>query len=284
VTIAPEPLRGEYVPQAFADRILLHVCRNQVPALEPPLILAVQGPMGCGKSWQTRRVCARKRIPVVSISGSELSGQHEKASVEVLHDAYTRAATADPERPSVLLIDDFHLSSASTFANREYTVNSQLLVGALMNLADDPTQCGQLKLRRTAIIVTGNDFTALYGPLTRYGRMDFFDWQPTADDKFHVVQALFQQVLGEARDEGARALVDRFPNESVAFFASVRTRLYDAVILRWLAAGELKFKLLEQQVRAIGHFTPAEVLKQADELRASRPRDFIAGCDTRTEG
>ena len=38
-------------------------------------------------------------------------------------------------------------------------------------------------MMRVPIIVTGNDFSTLYAPLLRDGRMDKFLWEPTAEDK-----------------------------------------------------------------------------------------------------
>lgn len=63
------------------------------------------------------------------------------------------------------------------------TVNNQIVVGTLMNLSDNPTRVstGQ-KWResdvthRVPIIVTGNDFSTLYAPLIRDGRMEKFYW------------------------------------------------------------------------------------------------------------
>ena len=63
------------------------------------------------------------------------------------------------------------------------TVNNQIAVGTLMNLADNPNRAsiGQ-KWResdvthRVPIIVTGNDFSTLYAPLIRDGRMEKFYW------------------------------------------------------------------------------------------------------------
>lgn len=63
------------------------------------------------------------------------------------------------------------------------TVNNQIVIGTLMNLADNPTKVsiGQSWresdiTNRVPIIVTGNDFSTLYAPLIRDGRMDKFYW------------------------------------------------------------------------------------------------------------
>ena len=63
------------------------------------------------------------------------------------------------------------------------TVNNQIVVGTLMNLSDNPTgvSIGQDwresdVTKRIPVIVTGNDFSTIYAPLIRDGRMDKFYW------------------------------------------------------------------------------------------------------------
>jgi hypothetical protein len=63
------------------------------------------------------------------------------------------------------------------------TVNTQMVMGTLMNLADNPTRVsiGQDYreadiVPRVPIILTGNDLSTLWAPLIRDGRMDKFYW------------------------------------------------------------------------------------------------------------
>ena len=63
------------------------------------------------------------------------------------------------------------------------TVNNQIVVGTLMNLADNPTRVsiGQVWresdiVSRVPIIVTGNDLSTIWAPLLRDGRMDKYYW------------------------------------------------------------------------------------------------------------
>lgn len=67
--------------------------------------------------------------------------------------------------------------------NTQMTVNNQIVVGTLMNLSDNPTRVSVGQdwresdiTNRVPIIVTGNDFSTLYAPLVRDGRMDKFYW------------------------------------------------------------------------------------------------------------
>lgn len=63
------------------------------------------------------------------------------------------------------------------------TVNNQIVVGTLMNLCDNPTRVSIGQdwresdiTQRVPVIVTGNDFSTLYAPLIRDGRMEKFYW------------------------------------------------------------------------------------------------------------
>lgn len=65
----------------------------------------------------------------------------------------------------------------------QMTVNNQIVVGTLMNLADNPTRVSVGQdwrdadtVNRVPLIVTGNDFSRLYAPLIREGRMEKFYW------------------------------------------------------------------------------------------------------------
>ena len=58
-----------------------------------------------------------------------------------------------------------------------------MVVGTLMNLCDHPTRVSIGQdwreadvVNRVPIIVTGNDFSTLWAPLIRDGRMDKFYW------------------------------------------------------------------------------------------------------------
>ena len=68
-------------------------------------------------------------------------------------------------------------------AHTQTTVNNQMVVGTLMNLCDHPTRVSIGQdwreadvVNRVPIIVTGNDFSTLWAPLIRDGRMDKFYW------------------------------------------------------------------------------------------------------------
>ncbi len=275
-----------FIPVEFGERVLAHIAKNFVAhscRINIPLILAIQGSQGDGKSSQVREICSRNGIYVYPISGSFLSGAHEKEAVEILAESYINAySIAKDTRDLVtILIDDFDLSVASTFDEREYTVNSQLLTGFLMNLADDPTKCGKENASRIPIIVTGNNFTSLYDPLARHGRMDFFTWFPTCDQKVEIVQHMYSSCIKDGSLNKLSQLVRDFHDEPISFFDSLKNDYLNVIISKSIRdRGELEMGEIEEVAR--NAFSKGSkgidvnyLRKLADQRKAMQRKDCV---------
>jgi hypothetical protein len=219
--LAPTMQVRAYVSPEFEEAVLLHVVKNHLPQFSPALILAIQGPKGEGKTFQIREVLSRMGVFAVPISGANLSGSTERASVEAFEKAYMFASVLrhTQRKMSCVVVDDFDLSAASILKNREYTVNSQLLIGFLMNLCDNPTFCGGRSTNRTPIVITGNDFTSLHAPLIRHGRANIFSWAPTAEHKTQVFRSIFNRLLQGWSDAEISAFIEEFKSETAGFFS-----------------------------------------------------------------
>ncbi|CAD6261933.1 unnamed protein product [Miscanthus lutarioriparius] len=102
---------------------------------------------------------------------------------------------------------------------------------------------------RVPIIVTGNDFSTLYAPLIRDGRMEKFYWQPTREDIISIVHGMYRKD-GLSVEEVAR-VVDAFPNQALDFYGALRSRTYDQAILEWVEEigghEQLRVKLLKRK-------------------------------------
>jgi ribulose bisphosphate carboxylase small subunit len=108
----------------------------------------------------------------------------------------------------------------------------------LMNIADNPTNVqlpgsyDSTPLHRVPIIVTGNDFSTLYAPLIRDGRMEKYYWEPSRDDKIGIVGGIFESdKLSKTEIVG---LVDKFPDQAIDFFSALRSRIYDEQIREFI--------------------------------------------------
>jgi ribulose bisphosphate carboxylase small subunit len=136
------------------------------------------------------------------------------------------------------MINDLDAGAGRFDEGTQYTVNTQLVNATLMNIADNPTDV-QLPgsydsnpIRRVPIIVTGNDFSTLYAPLIRDGRMEKFYWDPNRDDKVGIVGGIFAEDGLSQRE--IEQFVDTFAHQSVDFFSAVRSRIYDEQIREFI--------------------------------------------------
>lgn len=78
-------------------------------------------------------------------------------------------------------------------------VNNQMVVGTLMNICDAPNQVsiGQTWregdwVKRIPIIVTGNDFSRVFAPLVREGRMAKFYWSPAKEELMAILHQMYK--------------------------------------------------------------------------------------------
>lgn len=113
----------------------------------------------------------------------------------------------------------------------QYTVNNQMVNATLMNIADNPTNVqlpGVYKneeIPRVPIVATGNDFSTLYAPLIRDGRMEKYYWNPSREDRIGVCMGIFHD--DDVTRGDVEVLVDAFPGQSIDFFGALRARVYD---------------------------------------------------------
>ena len=231
-----------YLAPQFLDKVAVHITKNfiDLPGVQVPLILGIHGHRGEGKSFQCELVFRRMGIEPVRMSAGELESPDAGDPVRLIRMRYREAAEliAVRGRMCVLLINDLDAGAGRFNQSTQYTVNTQLVNGTLMNIADNPTDVqlpGSYEtepIHRVPIVVTGNDFSTLYSPLVREGRMEKFYWQPSREDKIGIVSGIFEEdKLPQAEIE---RLIDTFPNQAVDFFSSLRSRAYDEQVRQFI--------------------------------------------------
>jgi hypothetical protein len=210
------------IDSEFRKVVLTHIISNYNPKLKMPMFLAIYGNPGEGKSFQTLRICREHGIKICYFSGAELSGNYERDSILDIDENYTRACNyyyGDEKTPCVIVIDDFHLSPASTQAGVGTTINSQLLTGFLMNLCDKAKNSPDY---RVPIILLGNTFENVYEPLKRDGRMDFFHWEASRELKEKIIYKLFGDCIKKRDYFMLRGFVATYIDKPISFFAEIR--------------------------------------------------------------
>ncbi|MBF2034640.1 MAG: ribulose bisphosphate carboxylase small subunit [Leptolyngbyaceae cyanobacterium T60_A2020_046] len=227
-----------YIAPRFLEKLAVHITKNylKLPDVRVPLILGIHGRKGEGKTFQCELVYERMGVEVVHISGGELESPDAGDPARLIRLRYREAAELVRVRGvmAVLMINDLDAGAGRFDAQTQYTVNTQLVNNTLMNIADNPTNVqlpgsyDDKPIQRVPILVTGNDFSTLYEPLVRDGRMEKFYWQPDRADRIGIVGGIFApDHLGTAAIE---KLVDTFSEQSIDFFGALRSRIYDEQI------------------------------------------------------
>ena len=231
-----------YISPNFLDKLAVHITKNflNLPGLRVPLILGIHGRKGEGKSFQCELVFDLMGIEPVRMSAGELESPDAGDPVRLLRTRYREAAELIKVRGKmcVLLINDLDAGAGRVDTSTQYTVNTQLVNGTLMNIADNPTDVqlpGSYEtqpINRVPIIVTGNDFSTLYAPLIRDGRMEKFYWEPSREDRIGTVSGIFEEDGLSQKD--IQRLVDTFPSQSIDFFGALRSRVYDEQVREFI--------------------------------------------------
>ncbi|OAY63925.1 Ribulose bisphosphate carboxylase/oxygenase activase, chloroplastic, partial [Ananas comosus] len=235
-------MNGYYIAPAFMDKLVVHIAKNfmNLPNIKVPLILGIWGGKGQGKSFQCELVFAKMGINPIVMSAGELESGNAGEPAKLIRQRYREAADIIQKgKMCVLFINDLDAGAGRMGGTTQYTVNNQMVNATLMNIADNPTNVqlpgmyNKQENARVPIIVTGNDFSTLYAPLIRDGRMEKFYWAPTREDRIGVCTGIFR--TDNVPKEDIIKLVDAFPGQSIDFFGALRARVYDDEVRKWIA-------------------------------------------------
>ncbi|KAL8089658.1 hypothetical protein AgCh_039225 [Apium graveolens] len=214
---------GFYIAPAFMDKLVVHLTKNYMtlPNIKVPLILGVWGGKGQGKSFQCELVFAKMGITPIMMSAGELESGNAGEPAKLIRQRYREASDIIKKKGkmSCLFINDLDAGAGRMGGTTQYTVNNQMVNATLMNIADNPTNVqlpgmyNKEENMRVPIIVTGNDFSTLYAPLIRDGRMEKFYWAPTREDRIGVCIGIFR--TDNIPDEAVVKIVDTFPGQSI---------------------------------------------------------------------
>jgi ribulose bisphosphate carboxylase small subunit len=297
---------GYYVSPRFLDKVAIHITKNfmDLPGVRVPVILGVHGRKGEGKSFQCELVFKLMGIEPVRMSAGELESPDAGDPVRLIRSRYREAADLIKVRGKmcVLLINDLDAGAGRVDKTTQYTVNTQLVNGTLMNIADNPTDVqlpGSYETEptpRVPIIVTGNDFSTLYAPLVRDGRMDKFYWEPSLEDRMGIVAGIFEEDALSNVD--VDRLVGSFPNQSIDFFGALRSRVYDEQVrafIRQVGVERVSTHLVNNPDKTLSaaktnvtlaHLIAlgAEIVEEQNRLgRSQLAQEYVSGASSVTE-
>lgn len=217
-----------YIPERFRRVLELHIVKNLMTNItgRVPLLLGIHGASGDGKTYQCEQIITEIGVKAFLISGGQLESPDSGKPAQLVRDTYLKASDCIEKgkcRAAVVLINDIDTGLGNWGNMVQYTVNTQTVFGELMHLVDYPNLVEGIPTRRIPIIITGNDFTKLYEPLVRAGRMTAFEWKPTLEEKAKIVEGIFSEI----NPKECEALVKEFQSQPVAFFSHLRASLID---------------------------------------------------------
>merc|ERR1719316_1207028 len=224
---------GFYISPEFLDKMTVHIAKNfmELPKIKIPLILGIWGGKGQGKTFQTELGFKKLGISPIVMSAGELESGNAGEPAKLVRQRYREASDViEKGKMCSLFINDLDAGAGRMGGTTQYTVNNQMCNATLMNIADNPTNVqlpGVYKteeIPRVPIICTGNDFSTLYAPLIRNGRMEKFYWNPSREDRIGVATGIFRE--DDVGESAIEKLVDTFPNQSIDFFGALRARIY----------------------------------------------------------
>lgn len=236
-----------YLAPRFLNAVSMHIAKNYLMSQgaltglgSVPLILGIWGPKGTGKSFQTELAFKKMGVMPVIMSAGELEHEWAGTPGRMIRERYRKASELSRVRGKLtcLLINDLD-AGVGRFEKTQVTVNNQIVIGTLMNLCDHPEQASigeawrdDKPLQRVPIIVTGNDFSTVYAPLIRDGRMEKMYWEPTGDELVDIIHQMYKDD-GLQREDMAQ-LRDRFPKQPLDFYGAMRASTYDNQIRKWI--------------------------------------------------
>jgi len=229
-----------YVPPRFQKAIAVHVVKNimVLDSFRVPLVLGIHGPSGDGKTYQCEATLAEMDARSFLISGGQLENKNAGEPARLIRETYIEASRHMEKNAgvAVVLINDIDTGVGGWGGLVQYTVNRQTVFGELMHLTDYPTSVAGEAVKRVPIIVTGNDFTKLYEPFVRAGRMTSFEWKPTSDERSEIVARIFPELTRDAVGQ-LLGQVDRKGQLPIAFYSHLRSTLLDDFI--WQEIGKV---------------------------------------------
>lgn len=229
-----------YICPRFNQIIALHILKNMLEHAEAqvPLLLGIHGPSGEGKTFQCENALKNMGVKRFLISGGQLDNSINGESAHIVRQTYIRASEAlrgGECSLAVVLINDIDTGLGGGGDASQYTANQLIIFGELMHLVDYPNSVEGKDTLRVPIIITGNDFTRLYEPLVRAGRMSAFEWIPNLEERADMVAAIFPEfTTAETRqlvldlNEILQAYVpENTKAMPVAFYSHLRSNLLD---------------------------------------------------------
>lgn len=220
-----------YIPSRFCEEILTHIAGVYSSKTKDfPLILGIFGNPGQGKTFMCEQIFLQYAIKKYEFSIQEFENPSSGIPAKKLRERYDKIVENFTNNYvyGVLMINDIDTAIGNWGEMHQYTVNTQHVIGELMQLSDPHINLQ----KRVPIILTGNDLSSLYAPLKRNGRIAPFYWLPSQDDIIMMVRGEYPeltqeevQILVKTLGEQASDVLNgkKLP---VSFYTSLKSKIY----------------------------------------------------------
>lgn len=240
------------IPKQFQKAVNEHLVGNILDLPDYPVILSIFGEPGMGKTYQLRKILEYNGFHVHSINAADLESDRAGEPTKLLRKEYVAAsAELTNGEGAAIVIDDID-TTLGEWESYTGTVNHQDLIAFFMHIADSPTMMENISssLRRVPIFFTGNDFSKLYEPLRRPGRMNLYEYRPSINEKIEVVVSMF----GEEYYSSIVEYINSHPDKPIAYYASIKAtalaKEYSRIVETIDYSELIKDELYRSQLRA----------------------------------
>ncbi len=252
-----------YIPERFYKQISLHIFKNfhanKEHSFKTPLILAISGAPGMGKTYQTEVVLDKLGVNRFIISGSEFENENAGVPIKNIRNIYKEISDDifyKKIEMGAIIIDDIDAALGQWGGLVQYTMNRQLLIKTLIDFADNPylisvydndENLQQCSTSRVPLIVTLNDETKMYEPLMRNGRTTIFPWVPSSDEVSNILNRIFNGIIIDKSPYSLYEELLCFSNDQlklerlslpISLFSDIRASLNDEYIWQQICVSE----------------------------------------------
>lgn len=277
-----------YIPERFRREISLHIFKNYYAnkdhSFKTPLILAISGAPGMGKSFQAEAVLDALDVKKFVISGAEFENENAGIPVKNLRNIYKNVSDdifCKTITMGAIIIDDIDAALGQWDGLVQYTMNRQHLIKTLIDFADNPylisvydddDNLQEYTTSRIPIIVTLNDETKMYEPLMRNGRTTLFSWTPKPEEISNVLNGIFNGIIIDKPyfflyeellsfiQETSSKKTDSLP---ISLFSDIRASLNDELIWEQICAGKAFDTIsnnLSKKINSIQYFRCSDLI------------------------
>lgn len=262
-----------YIPERFQREVSLHIFKNYYAnkerSFKTPLILAISGAPGMGKTFQAEAVLNVLDVKKFVISGAEFENENAGIPVKNLRNIYKNISDDvfyKTIKMGAIIIDDIDAALGQWGGLVQYTMNRQHLIKTLIDFADHPylisaydddNNLQEYSTCRIPIIVTLNDETKMYEPLMRNGRTTIFPWIPEPDEISEILNRIFNDIIIDKSPyylyEELFAFMRETSNEEtssipISLFSDIKASLNDEYIWQQICASE-SFDIISKNLK-----------------------------------